>query len=191
MASKIITLCSQPDCPLLRYGHNPNCFLHYKKDKRHNAQIASNDVLSKRFWRDVQKGVEDDCWLWVGCREKKGYGSFELQYKHYKSHQVSFFLHNGYWASPMVLHSCDNPPCCNPKHLREGDVVANAHDAHERNRFAKGSKSSNAKLIESQVIIIKRRIRNGDPLSAIAKDYGVNYMTIFDIRRERCWSHIN
>jgi hypothetical protein len=36
---------------------------------------------------------------------------------------------------PYVLHSCDNPPCCNPMHLRWGTQAENIQDAQSRGRI--------------------------------------------------------
>lgn len=33
---------------------------------------------------------------------------------------------------PMALHSCDNPPCCNPRHLRWGTHTENMADRRIR-----------------------------------------------------------
>lgn len=36
---------------------------------------------------------------------------------------------------PFVLHTCDNPPCCNPAHLYRGTALDNARDRDTRGRW--------------------------------------------------------
>lgn len=38
----------------------------------------------------------------------------------------------------LVLHSCDNRPCCNPEHLRAGTSKENYADARSRGRIKSG-----------------------------------------------------
>jgi hypothetical protein len=38
-----------------------------------------------------------------------------------------------------VLHTCDNPPCCNPNHLWLGTQLENIADRHSKGRSKGGS----------------------------------------------------
>lgn len=49
-------------------------------------------------------------------------------------HRVAWALAHGRWPTGQVLHHCDNPPCCNPAHLYEGDPARNAQDREDRGR---------------------------------------------------------
>lgn len=55
----------------------------------------------------------------------------------------------------VVMHSCDNPPCVNPKHLRPGTKMDNSRDCVNKKRNVFGERHSKSKLTESQVLNIR------------------------------------
>ena len=110
------------------------CERHYKLklDKGELETVRFNNPIES-FWAKVVKGEnENDCWSWTAQTTRFGYGRIRYKGKKVQAHQLSFFIHNGFWAKPMVLHSCDNPICCNPLHLRQGTAKENAKDMLER-----------------------------------------------------------
>jgi hypothetical protein len=102
----------------------------------------------KLFWSRVQIDEENKCWLWLGARTsgRFGYGRFELiTGRQVLAHRLAYGLTAGGIpkARPFVLHSCDNPPCCNPCHLRAGTQKDNMQDKASRGR-ANRSRSTTA-----------------------------------------------
>lgn len=56
-------------------------------------------------------------------------------YVPWRTHRFAYHLTKGAIPDGMqVLHSCDNPPCCNPDHLRVGTSLNNARDMVGRGR---------------------------------------------------------
>lgn len=85
----------------------------------------------------MQKAGADECWLWTGGKQGKGYGQFFLPGgKPIGAHRYSWMLHNGAEIPPgmHVMHSCDNPPCVNPAHLRVGTNRENLQDCAAKGR---------------------------------------------------------
>src|ERR1700730_15936664 len=62
----------------------------------------------------------DECWLWTGTTSGNGYGQIRERGKPIVAHRA-VFASTRFVAldrAPMVIHSCDSPLCCNPRHLR-------------------------------------------------------------------------
>ena len=124
------------------------------------------------------------CWEWQGAKSG-GYGCINIEGQNWWTHRLSYFLHNGELPDGRyVCHQCDNPPCCNPRHLFIGSSQDNTADRHAKGRDAKGERSGNAKLTDVQV----RRIRlkyDGKPgrIKQLAERYGVSSDQIRNILR--------
>ncbi len=92
-----------------------------------------------RFWSNVDITANPaECWPWLGFTHENGYGRVSFRGGPKWAHRIAFELHTGTRPSDCVLHSCDNPPCCNPHHLREGTKAENSADREQRGRGRKG-----------------------------------------------------
>jgi hypothetical protein len=91
-----------------------------------------------RFRAKISTGDESECWPWTGEHDKDGYGLFRprknKQRLHFRAHRVALALSGVAVPDKMVLHTCDNPPCCNPTHLYLGDAKRNGEDMKNRGR---------------------------------------------------------
>jgi hypothetical protein len=86
------------------------------------------------------------CWVYQGFRHKLGYGDFSYRGVNLRAHRVAYTLWKGEIPAGLdVLHRCDNPPCCNPDHLRTGDPVANSRECVERGRHHMASRETCSK----------------------------------------------
>ncbi len=97
----------------------------------------------KRFTSKVNKsGGDDACWPWTGSTVRDGYGFITFSGTGIGSHRVAWMLANKIAITPrvMVCHSCDNPPCCNPKHLFLGLNKHNMADMVLKGRSASGER---------------------------------------------------
>lgn len=159
------------------------------------AVLVRGDPLSVRFWRMVEQGDPERCWHFQGyCAVTNGYGRYRVRPDEaarsgpVEAHRIAFFLHHGYWPT-IARHTCDNPPCCNPHHLIDGEIADNVRDAIERGRYPVGEARLNAVLTTEQVRVIRA---NPDGLSfaALAEQYRVSASTIGRIRNGATWKHV-
>jgi hypothetical protein len=96
--------------------------------------------------------LADECWEWGGTRDKDGYGFRSLGvWINRRAHRLAWAWANGMWhrnggdtaipAGMFVLHSCDNPPCCNPAHLRLGTHEENMREKIRKRRDVNSKKT--------------------------------------------------
>jgi HNH endonuclease len=92
--------------------------------------------MEERFWGKVEKHREDECWNWLGACFKSGYGAFGVRASVTpRAHKMAYELTVGKVPDGMVLlHTCDNTKCCNPKHLVCGTQKDNIHDCIAKGR---------------------------------------------------------
>jgi hypothetical protein len=146
-------------------------------------KLTENDLA--RFWAKVDKGVE--CWEWLSCKNKDGYGQFKLNGSTYSVHRISYAIVNRDPRELCVCHSCDNPSCVNPEHLWAGTDRDNAIDRNAKERQARGEGQGFAKLTERD---IKEILESDKSQLILAEQYGAVKSAISGIKRGKKWKHI-
>jgi hypothetical protein len=154
-------------------------------------------VTPAAFWSLVKVGTPDECWEWQGFRKETGYGRVYADgLKGARAHRLAYEFHYGEAPGELhVLHKCDNPPCCNPAHLRLGTVADNMHDKVARgrsNNVPRGSSHARSKLTEAAVRDIRRRFQRGKygDSARAAREYGISKTTVAQVLRGEIWRHV-
>jgi hypothetical protein len=160
-------------------------------------ETASFEEKINRLKKSFEKYVikKEGCWDWKGCPSKP-YGSLQYggKYKAISAHRASWIAHNKKEipTGMFVCHSCDNRRCTNPDHLFLGTAQDNVIDMINkgRNNPPKGEASHQSKLSEKQVreIII---LLKSNTMTSISEDYGVDIVTIHDIKHKKTWKHLH
>jgi len=146
------------------------------------------------FWERVDIKGADDCWEWKAKRYPYGYGAFKYKGKQCGAHRYAYAFANGVPEESLgvVRHTCDNPPCCNPRHLVNGTYADNNQDmiAKGRGVTVHGELHGMCKLNEKQVRDIIDREAMGEKQRVLAAEYGVSPPYISSIARKKYWKHI-
>lgn len=146
-----------------------------------------NDEQFERFFSKIEQGDhEDDCWKWLAYKNKNGYGRFGINRKQNLAHRISYEYYNNckIQEGMCILHSCDNPECTNPKHLREGTPHDNIDDKISKNR-------QGIKLTKDIVLEIRNKYSQVNIIQPIlANQYNVSLHTINNIITRKTWKHI-
>lgn len=147
-------------------------------------------TIAERFWARVQTGGPDECWEWQGRCDPYGYIGIGGAGNKIGAHRWVMGCAIG--DGQVVMHTCDNPRCVNPAHLRIGTHADNVADrvAKGRSVRASGARNSSARLTETQVIEIRRRYEAGTSQRDIASQFAIGQMTVSDIVRRKTWSHV-
>jgi len=143
---------------------------------------------------------EDACHPWTAGGGGEGYGSFNWTVggKPYimQSHRFMFFLcrEEVYSFEDMpeaVCHICDNPPCCNPRHLWGGTRTENNADMIEKGRSRasrQGEKNGRSKLSSFDVSFIRN---SKQPAKTLAKVFNLHIGTVYRIKNGQRWTHVS
>ena len=146
-----------------------------------------DDLVMKRVYDKCRSS--GGCLVWCGSMSKKvgGYGRINISGRLYGVHRVAWTHKNGeIQDGEVVLHSCDNPLCCNTDHMSVGSQLDNVTDMHSKGRAIKASPKkgassplaslSDVEIREIRSLYIKYdKVFGGGPLSA---KYGVSPATI-------------
>lgn len=133
--------------------------------------------MDDRFWSKVDRsGGLDACWPWVAARDPNGYG--RVNRKVYGDSMAHRYVARQIIGAPenpeAVMHECDNPPCCNPLHLRPGTRLENNCQAWERGLHPLGEAHPRARLSDAQIAEIRRRCKAGERQRAVAAEFGID-----------------
>lgn len=149
--------------------------------------------------------IKPGCWEFKSAKDKDGYQRFAYKingkYKHTRAHRIILELLGVITINKIVMHTCDNPSCVNPDHLRIGTIADNNLDKWIKNRHSrlKGTNNGYSKLTDNDVQYIKQHgivgyrvgYNNGSNIKQLAEQFNVHPETIRFILVGKTWKHIS
>lgn len=101
--------------------------------RRYFAGLSNIDRFRK--YVDTSGGPES-CHPWTGGRHPDGYGRFGANGSMYYAHRwlLGHLRGEALVRGEEACHHCDNPTCCNERHLYVSDHATNMLDVKRRNR---------------------------------------------------------
>lgn len=116
-----------------------------------NDKYSQKDLI--RIRKHIKINKITGCWEYIGAPDKNGYHKFTINRNgkqiQIKAHRAAIEMATGILVpkDKCVCHKCDNPPCCNPNHLKVGSNQDNYNDMRNngRDKKAKGEQAGNAR----------------------------------------------
>jgi hypothetical protein len=146
----------------------------------------------QRFYSKLKQSENGDgCLEFDGARKPTGYGNVWVGGRCKIAHRVAWEMHFGPIDEGLVvMHKCDNPPCCNINHLLLGtlsdntrDMMSKRRDGFRKNR-ATGERNGMSKLTKEQVEEIKS-LMGKETQEKTAARFNVNQTSVSRIQLGR------
>jgi len=200
--------CSVDGCDRPRRG-GVLCEMHYYRYRRygdfekrgHRKKYDDGKTMDEHLIDKFLRGVHESegCWSCDTAISNPETGYCEVvidrgkngKFREY-AHRLSFTHFKGPIPDGLhVLHSCDNPPCCNPGHLFAGTREDNMDDMVDKGRHYRGQNNRKPFLTESDVLSMYDLYDEGKISQyEIGRRFGINERAVWLIVHGKRWRHL-
>lgn len=166
---------------------------HEPRGIHRRIEFVATESLRYRFAAKVDYRNEDECWNWIGA-QRNGYGAIKHNGQVLGTHVVAYVIeHEQVPEGMIVLHTCDNRLCCNPKHLEAGTFGENVRQMFDRRSVNRtfGEKSPGA-ILDSNIVNLARSLSmvKGWGVVRIGRVLKFNENTLKGALYSQTWKHL-
>lgn len=181
-----------------------NKFYSSKGDQKRCSEVCSTAYrrahFEESFWARVAVG--EGCWEWKLKADSGGYARVQIDGRgspRVMVHRMAWELVRGPVPAGMwVLHKCDNRKCVRvstddeQSHLFLGTPLDNTRDMFEKGRAnkARGERHGNARLMEKDVVLMRRLHAEGTSLAELAVRFAVHPVYVDKVVKKQRWAHV-
>jgi len=125
----------------------------------------------------IERRGNDECWPWIGAQSVDGYGVITAHGKVKHAHRAAYERAHGRIPDGLVIrHMCNNPLCCNPKHLQRGTRKDNSEDIVKSGlSFLMGRHEGDTEAVDAAVA----DVIGGMTASAAARKHGCSRVSVW------------
>lgn len=182
--------CTVAGCSRDHFGLG-YCASHYKRFKLYGDPLAGRTEKGAALaWlRQHVRHEGDECLLWPFPSKHRGYGITRFRGRSRAASNIMCILAHGepVGAAIEAAHSCGNPSCCNPNHLRWATRTENEHDRFAHGTSNRGERNGMSK-ITSEVAAVIRSLRGRLPQKQVAAQFGIAISTVSQIQSGKRWA---
>ena len=164
------------------------CAAHYRRMSIHGDPLSGRtpDGEPLKRFHQILKMQTDSCVRWPFGHSSTGYAAFVFDGRQASVHREVCIQTHGKPHSQKLdaAHACGNEWCVNPLHIRWATKKQNAYDKIVHGTVA-------AKFTEDQIPEIRLKADEGEPITAIAREYSVAPLTIRRIVDGITWSWVD
>ena len=182
-------------------GECYSCYMRRRRasSRASNARRANGATLQQLMsypdqeWRHKILGRIDPtptatgCHEWFGTKTKGGYGIVTVAGVNILAHRAMHAFSGGDANAAVVMHTCDNPSCCNPDHLRGGSYSENMQDMEAKGRRDNTRLGQHLRDRQSHPRGKRIATPRGEFASAAlaAEQVGLHYKTVLGLANKR------
>lgn len=188
-----MTMCSVDGC-VRPSKHKSLCVSHYKRLRRYGNPCAggTSHGAPLAWLHDVALNTETySCVEWPFAKAV-GYGSVRVHGQTVGAHRHVCELAHGQPLDPSMeaAHSCGNPACCNPHHLRWATPAENSADKKTHGTQPVGERVGGAKFKNADILEMRRLRKCGLTFQEIADQFNHDIGATRRIIIGETWSHL-
>ena len=89
---------------------------------KHSSHCTRGLTMEERLLHYLPDRPEEECWIWQGTTNRRGYGVLNIGKKQHRAHRAAYEtwigpIPEGLTLDHVKARGCTSTLCCNPAHL--------------------------------------------------------------------------